>query len=161
MKEIPAEKVESFVERIFVYDQFFRDGYSLVFQRPIGLANFLVLTYYVVLERVPISQTLFPHFYIYAIFGLSVIVAMSIIAGWWIWRRKGRVKGGKKKLSKFAIERILAVESNPQTAFLQKTLTGLLIGIYEREGWPVPEEAKQVYAYWKGLDDEHGWRPSR
>lgn len=131
--------------------RYYRDGHNLYISKPMSIFNFLTVTYYLMMERVPFLKQVFTHFYIFSIFTFTVLVASSIYLGWWNMRRR--------KGSPFGVEQILAVESNPQTPYFQKTHLELLFGLYEKLGLPIPEEARRLYEYWKQLDHKWKWRP--
>jgi hypothetical protein len=58
----------------------FRWGYSYI-QYALGGINFLTITYYLLIERVPALKSIFPHFYMYAITGVIVLPLVAVTVG--------------------------------------------------------------------------------
>lgn len=113
--------------------------------------NFLTLMFYLVMERVSVLKSVFTNFYIFALVALAILVPLSTYLGWWNMRRKK---------SPWATEQILALESNPTTAYLRRVEAERVIAMFEALNIPVPSEYMNYYAYFKRLDDKWGWRPS-
>lgn len=129
--------------------RYFRDGYSIYVTKPLTIVNFLTVTYYLLLERIPTLQFLFPRFHIYAIAAFVLVVPLSVLFGWW-HMRKALVYGK---------ESILAVESNPQTAFLQRVSMENAKRMYDKLGIPLTKEWLDLLDYWTRLDEQMKWKP--
>jgi hypothetical protein len=68
-----------FVGRLWYY---FRVGYSTYLTFLLGVANTLVVVYYLLIQNVPSLQVVFPHFAVFVIISLVVGVPLSVGVGW-------------------------------------------------------------------------------
>lgn len=137
--------------RPFLYRswRYFRDGYALYISKPITIFNFLTITFYLLVERVSWLQMLFPHFYIYSVVALVTFVPLSILFGWLHMRKTGV----------FAVESILATESNPQTVHIQRVSMEQTFEVLKALNVKPTKEFMAMYMYWKRLDKKIGWKP--
>ena len=134
--------------RLYRYWRYFRDGYNLGFSTPIGILNFLTLTFYILMDRVPFLKMIFPHFVVFALVALVSVGPVSVLIGWWNMKR-----------GPYATEAILAVESNPQAAY--QTVIGYenMFAMRKALGLPITAELQALYEFYKRLDEKKRWRP--
>ncbi len=65
---------------------YFRRGWGLVVV-PVSVLNFLLISYRLLVEKVPALHTIFPTFTLYALFTVPIGVSLAILVGWWDYRR--------------------------------------------------------------------------
>lgn len=68
-----------FVGRLWFY---FRMGYSTYLTFLLGVANTLVVVYYLLIQNVPSLQVVFPHFAFFVVISVIVGVPLSVGVGW-------------------------------------------------------------------------------
>jgi len=71
--------VGRFIGRLWYY---FRIGYSTYLTFLLGVANTLVILYYLLIQNVTGLQTIFPHFAIFVVISVVVGVPLGVGVGW-------------------------------------------------------------------------------
>ena len=61
---------------------YFRTGYSVYLTFLLGYVSTLVTLYYLAITNLPDLLRIFPHFFIFVVFGTVVGVPLSIVVGW-------------------------------------------------------------------------------
>jgi len=82
---------------------YFRIGYSTYLTFLLGVANTLVVLYYLLIQNVPGLQAVFPHFAVFAVISVVVGLPLSIGVGWL----------HLKRTPAFLSEIDIGVEANP------------------------------------------------
>lgn len=134
------------VELVFRAWKYFRTGYSTYLTFFVGFFTFVSTTYYLAIKSVPFLQKIFPHFYIFVIFGILMFVPLSILLGW--LHMKGTLA--------YPTEIAISIESNPYTYKImpgkeaeiqrpyQELVLRMLKKILEKEGMLSDEEKKEL-----------------
>ena len=74
-------KEKTFLYRLYFY---FRRGYTTYIGFAVGVLNFLVIQYRLLIEKVPLLESLFAgKFIIFAIVMLILLSIAAILIGWW------------------------------------------------------------------------------
>lgn len=68
----------------------FRWGYSYLAYILSGI-NFITITYYLLLDRIPVAKALFPRMWIYAVFAATVIPLVAVLIGHF-WHKKRQLE---------------------------------------------------------------------
>jgi hypothetical protein len=125
---------------------YFRIGYSTYLSFILGFATTFVTVYYLAITNVPVLQTLFPRFWIFAVIALLVGVPAACLIGWF------HMKGSALWKSEVDI----TVEANPYLykmypGYWQEAFTPLYLEllkgmkkILEKEGMLSEEEMKRI-----------------
>jgi len=136
-------KGSRFIFRVWYY---FRVGYSTYLSFLLGFATTLVTVYYLAITNMPMLQTVFPHFGLFAVIALIVGVPTACLIGWF------HMKGS----SLWKSEVDITVEANPYLykmypgywteAFtpLYLELLGGVKKILEKEGMLSEEERGRI-----------------
>lgn len=82
---------------------YFRIGYSTYLTFLLGVANTLVVLYYLLIQNVPGLQAVFPHFAIFVVISVIIGVPLSVSVGWL----------HLKRTPAFVSEVDIGVEANP------------------------------------------------
>ena len=61
---------------------YFRLGYGTYVSFFVSFVMFVSTTYYLAVSNLPFLQEVFPHFFVFVIFGISVITPLSVLIGW-------------------------------------------------------------------------------
>ena len=69
------------VETVFRAWNYFRTGYGTYLTFFVGFATFVSTTYYLAIRSLPFLQGFFPHFYVFIIVGIAVIVPLGVFVG--------------------------------------------------------------------------------
>ena len=129
--------------------RYFRIGYSTYLSFPVSIFNFLTITFYLMIERIPILKTLLPHFMIFAFLGLICLVPIGILFGYLHMRRT----------MIFGTEAILSATSDPLRAYTQRVTLENTYRIYKALGIEPDENWKALLDFWRKADKKWGWRP--
>lgn len=89
--------------RLFRLWYYFRIGYSTYLTFLLGVANTLVVLYYLLIQNVPGLQAVFPHFAVFVVISVVVGLPLSIGVGWL----------HLKRTPAFLSEIDIGVEANP------------------------------------------------
>lgn len=72
-------RLSRFVYRMWFY---FRMGYSVYLSFLLGFATTLVTVYYLAISNMPFLQTVFPHFWLFAVIAFVMGVPLACLIGW-------------------------------------------------------------------------------
>lgn len=133
----------------------FRYGHGTYLAYAIGLFNFIILNYYLLISNIPFLQRIFPHLWIFALAFTPTYFFLAIIVGWLIFRKRQL----KTDVEVSAMEnpyRFKAVVPSRETVLdLPITKFGALMTMqfYKQIGLLTPE-VKEVYDYYLTLIDK-------
>lgn len=137
--------------RLFLFRswRYFREGYGLYISLPVGILNFLTITYYILLERIPTLKSILPHFTIFATIALLTVFPLATFLGW-LHIRRSRA---------FSTELIIATETNPITIRSQRVGMEMTIQVLKALNIPITKDYEDLFQYWKRLDEKVNWQP--
>ncbi len=137
------------MKRIVLYRwwQYFRQGYGIYLSLPVGILNFLTITYYLSMERISWLKVLLPQFSSFMLLALITVLPIATLLGWLHMKRT--------KL--FSTEQIVITETNPITVHCQRVGMEMTIKVLEALKIPVDPSYQRLYEYWKHLDEKAGW----
>ncbi|MHA1407950.1 MAG: hypothetical protein ACTSSG_11310 [Candidatus Heimdallarchaeaceae archaeon] len=132
-------------ERLYRFWRYFRDGYGIYISKPLSILNFLTITFYLLVDKLPFLKVFFHHFYVYLIVASSIFIPLSIFLGWF-HMRKSRIYG---------VESILAIESNPLTVRSQRIAMDSTLAICEKLNVELSDDWHRLHNYWVKLDNKY------
>jgi hypothetical protein len=133
--------------RLYRWFRYFQDGFSYL-SYPLTVINFMTITFYLLIDRVPFLKALFPHFVIFAFISVLVIGPLSTVIGWL----------HIKRTKFYGAETIVLTEANPlavmgNTMYCENTLV-----IMKKLGVKPSREFLQYCEYWKKLSERLDWK---
>lgn len=129
--------------------QYFRTGYSIYLTHPIGIFNFLTLTFYLLIENIPFLKGILPNFSLYALIAIIIVLPVATFFGWWHIRRSRA----------YATESVVATINNPLLVHMNRVSAESLLALMEAVKAEPSNEFMQLLKYWRELDEEQKWRP--
>ena len=99
----------------------FRIGHSTYLVFILTFVNFVLISYRLLIERIPFLQEIIPELWIFVILFLSFYIPASIIIGF--WHRKTQLK----------VETVLSMEQNPFVAKMFRTMLDVQTGKASKE----------------------------
>jgi len=100
VKEKEVDGTLKFADLVFRAWYYFRIGYTQYLSFFVGFLTFVAVLW---TERLPFLQKLFPNFYLFIMLGISAIVPLSLLIGWF----------HMKRTPAYPTEAAIGVESNP------------------------------------------------
>lgn len=88
----------------------FRQGHSIYLIFVLTFVNFVLITYRLLIEKIPVINQVFPELWIFAILFLGFYIPVAILIGF--WHRKTQLR----------VENTLNLEQNPFMAKMFRTL---------------------------------------
>ena len=129
--------------------RYFRDGFSLYITYPLSIFNFLTLTYYLMAERIPILQQVFPDFSLFVITAFLIVAPLGVILGY-VHLRRSRV---------YSTEVQVATECNAMLCHINRTNMEQSIAFFKKFGVPLSKDYLKMFEYWKRQDERGKWKP--
>ena len=99
----------------------FRTGHSTYLIFLLTFVNFILISYRLLIEKIPIFQTLIPDLWIFALLFLVIYVPAAIIIGY--WHRRTQLK----------VENTITMQQNPFYAKLFRVLIDVQLGNMSKE----------------------------
>jgi hypothetical protein len=99
----------------------FRTGHSTYLIFLLTFVNFVLISYRLLIEKIPIFQTLIPDLWIFALLFLVIYVPAAIIIGY--WHRRTQLK----------VENTITMQQNPFFAKLFRVLIDVQLGNMSKE----------------------------
>jgi len=99
----------------------FRIGHSTYLIFILTFVNFVLISYRLLIERIPVLQDIVPELWIFMVMFLVIYIPASIIIGF--WHRKTQLK----------VEQTLTLQQNPFIAKLFRTLLDVQTGKASKE----------------------------
>ena len=99
----------------------FRTGHSTYLIFLLTFVNFVLISYRLLIEKIPIFQTLIPELWIFALLFLVIYVPAAIIIGY--WHRRTQLK----------VENTITMQQNPFFAKLFRVLIDVQLGNMSKE----------------------------
>lgn len=132
----------------------FRYGHGTYLAYAIGLFNFIIINYYLLISNVPFLQRIFPNLWVFALAFTPTYCFLAVIIGWLIFRKRQF----KTDVEVSAMEnpyRFRAVVPSRETVLglpLQKLNLTLLMRLYEKEGLLTPQEKQRFQQLLRKID---------
>lgn len=134
--------------RIYRWTRYFQDGFSYL-SYPITLINFLTIIFYLLLDKVPWMKILFPHFIIFALVSITILLPLSAFIGFL------HIKHSRM----YEAENVLMTENNPISVHTSRVYLDNQVLFMSAVGVEPTKEFMEIHAYWKRLDEKIRWRP--
>lgn len=134
--------VGNFLGRLWFY---FRMGYATYLTFLLGVANTLVVLYYLLIQNVPILQVVFRGFALFAVISVVTVVPLSIGFGWLHLKRSPA----------FVSEMDIAVEANP---YYYKLAPGHQMEVFAPINLELLRQVRKIMESQNLLSDEDGKR---
>lgn len=99
----------------------FRLGHSTYLIFMLTFVNFVLISYRLLIERIPFLQEFIPQLWIFAVMFLAIYIPVAIIIGF--WHRKTQLK----------VEQTLSLQQNPFVAKLFRTMLDIQTGKASKE----------------------------
>ena len=99
----------------------FRMGHSTYLIFLLTFVNFILISYRLLIEKIPFLQEFIPQLWIFVVGFLAIYIPVSIIIGY--WHRKTQLK----------VEQTLALQQNPFLAKLFRTMLDIQTGKANKE----------------------------
>jgi len=94
----------------------FRQGHSVYLIFMLTFVNFILIAYRLLIEKIPIFNSIFPDLWIFALLFIVIYVPLAVIIG--IWHRKTQLK----------VETTIMNQQNPILAKMIRTLLDVQTG---------------------------------
>jgi len=138
--------VRKWLERRF-WD--FRYGHGTYLAYAIGLFNFIVVNYYLLISNVRFLSRLFPSLWIFAVVFASAYFPTAIVVGWLVYRKR-QFKTDTEVAALENPYRFKSVVPSKETVLalpLEQLLIRMVMKFYEKEGILTLEEKKEFQKY--------------
>lgn len=132
----------------------FRYGHGTYLAYAIGLFNFIVINYYLLISNVPFLTRIFPRLWIFAMVFTPTYFVLAILVGWLVFRKRQF----KTDFEVTAMEnpyRFKAIVPSRETVLdlpLQKLNITLLMKFYEKQGILTPKAKARYEEYLSKID---------
>ncbi len=117
----------------------FRQGHSIYLIFLLTFVNFILISYRLLIEKVPVFQKLVPELWIFALLFILIYLPAATLIGFWHRRTQLRV------------ENTLVQQQNPVLAKMVRTLLDVQMGIASKE--EIDEFRKMLIKIEKKWDD--------
>ena len=117
----------------------FRQGHSIYLIFVLTFVNFILISYRLLIEKVPVFQKLVPELWIFALLFILIYLPAATLIGFWHRRTQLRV------------ENTLVQQQNPVLAKMVRTLLDVQMGIASKE--EIDEFRKMLIKIEKKWDD--------
>ena len=94
----------------------FRQGHSVYLIFMLTFINFILISYRLLIEKIPVFKNIFPELWIFALIFISIYVPLAIIIGF--WHRKTQLR----------VETTIVNQQNPILAKMIRTLLDVQTG---------------------------------
>jgi len=131
-----------FLGRLWYY---FRVGYSTYLTFLLGVANTLVVLYYLLIQNVPSLQAVFPHFAVFVVISVILGVPLAVSVGWL----------HLKQTPAFLSEIDIGVEANP---YYYKLAPGHQIEVFAPINLELLRQMRKIMRSQNLLSDEEDRR---
>lgn len=129
--------------------KYFRQGFGLYLSYPLSIFNFMTLAYYVMADKIPFLQVLFPSFGFFAGFSIVSLIPLGVVLGYIHMKKSGIYKE----------EAIVVAESNALSCYINRVTMEMIMQLYEKMEIPISEDYMKLYLWWKKHDEKRKWRP--
>lgn len=132
----------------------FRYGHGTYLAYAIGLFNFIIINYYLLISNVPFLEHIFPRLWVFGIAFSVIYFPLAVIVGWLIYRKRQY----KTDFEVSAMEnpyRFRAVVPSRETVLnlpFQKLNIQMWMKLFEKEGLMTPEIRKEYEKYLEMID---------
>ena len=99
----------------------FRQGHSVYLIFMLTFVNFILISYRLLIEKIPIFNNIFPDLWIFALLFIIIYVPLAVIIG--IWHRKTQLR----------VETTIVNQQNPILAKMIRTLLDVQTGRASKE----------------------------
>ena len=99
----------------------FRQGHSVYLIFVLTFVNFILISYRLLIEKIPIFNNIFPDLWIFALLFIIIYVPLAVIIG--IWHRKTQLR----------VETTIVNQQNPILAKMIRTLLDVQTGRASKE----------------------------
>jgi len=134
--------VGRFIGRLWYY---FRVGYATYLTFLLGVANTLVVLYYLLIQNVPGLQAIFPHFEIFVVISVVIGVPLAVGVGWL----------HLKRTPAYLSEIDIGVEANP---YYYKLAPGHQMEVFAPVNLELIRQIRKIMKCQNLLSDEEGKR---
>lgn len=70
----------------------FRSGHSIYLSFVLAFANFIIITYALLIDRLPVVKDIFPHIWMWSILFILIYIPSALLIGYWHRRTQLRVE---------------------------------------------------------------------
>jgi len=128
---------------------YFRLGYSYYIGFILTVSNFMMILYYLVMERIPFLKQVFPHF-TYFIVVLAFLVGPVGVGLGYLHARKSEA---------MAADGYVGTRANPLTIVPARIYYKEFLRIEEKLGIQPSEEMRKLYEFYEREARHHKWQP--
>jgi len=128
---------------------YFRLGYSYYIGFMLTVANFMMIVYYLVMERIPFLKQLFPHFAYFLVILAFLITPLGIALGYLHAR----------KTEAMAADGYISTRANPLAIVPAYIYYKEFLRIEEKLGVQPSEEIRRLYEFYKKEARYQKWQP--
>jgi len=139
-------KVSSLFWRIVSY---FRLGYSYYIAFILTVSNFMMISYYLVMERIPFLKQVFPHFAYFIAILACFIIPLGIALGYLHARKTGAM----------AADGYVSTRANPLNIVPAYIYYKEFLRIEEKLGVQPSEEMRRLFAFYEKETRHQKWSP--
>jgi hypothetical protein len=128
---------------------YFRLGYSYYISFPLTILNFMTVTYYLMMERIPFLKDLFPNFITFTILLSLCLMPCSTILGYLHARRT----------TAMAMDSYVATRANPLNIVPTAITLRQTLELYRRLNIPISPEFMRLVAFYEQEEKKQKWKP--
>lgn len=132
----------------------FRHGHGTYLAYAIGLFNFIVINYYLLISNVPLLERIFPRLWIFAILFTFIYFPVAVIVGWLVFRKR-QYKTDAEVAAMENPFRWRTIYPSRETEFdlpLEKLNTEVIMRLAENHNLLTKEEKKRYKRFLHQLD---------
>jgi len=128
---------------------YFRLGYSYYISFPLAIFNFMMIAYYLMMERIPILRAIFPSFLAFILLSSLGLAPASIALGYFHARRS----------TAMAMDSYVAARANPLIIVPNAISMRQSLQMYRHLNVPVDPEFLKLVAFYEKEEQKQSWRP--
>ena len=128
---------------------YFRLGYSYYISFPLTVLNFMTVTYYLMMERIPVLKYLFPNFMTFTILLSLCLIPCSIALGYLHARRT----------TAMAMDSYVATRANPLNIVPMAITLRQSLELYHYLNIPVSSEFMRLLEFYEQEEKKQSWKP--
>lgn len=128
---------------------YFRLGFSYYIGFALTVANFIMISYYLMMERIPFLKQVFPHFAYFILVLVLIITPMGISFGYLHARRTEAM----------AADSYVATRANPLTIVPNCIFYKEFMRVEEKLGLEPSEELRRLWEFYQREARQQKWRP--